>query len=110
VRFTPTYDHLPEGWTVRTQEWVLKEKTPPYVGAKSQDSWDYQQGFNLTPEAVSAFSQTRLLSSLYLYGELVYKDVFDKEHAVNWCWMTIAYRYNNGEVFECRTLVEKHGQ
>lgn len=109
VRFTPTYNNLPEGWTIRKQEYKPKDTTPPYLGPKAQALWRYRQSFELTREAWSQFSTAGVMNYLHLSGDLLYEDVFGKRHAVNWCWDTFANERNNGEVTDCLVL-EKDGQ
>jgi hypothetical protein len=100
-------DQLPPGWTVRKQTWQPKETTPPYLGSKSQSLWEYRQSFYLTPEAWSDFPQTGKRSYLYFSGDLLYVDVFKKEHSVKWCWATFADEHNLGNVSECGKMILK---
>jgi hypothetical protein len=100
VSFRPVYKQLPEGWSVRNTGWVPANTTPPFLSAKSQVFWRFQQTFWLAPEAWSDFygGTSHVLS---LAGELEYKDVFDEPHRINWCWDTFAQANNNGQVVDC---------
>ncbi len=101
ARFTPTFKPLPEGWTLKPHEWQPLQKAPPYLGAKSQEPWEYRASFQLTPEAWSRYLQHGPLPAMYFSGELLYLDVFKAEHSVDWCWMTLADERNGGRVSDC---------
>jgi hypothetical protein len=101
TRFTPTFKQLPQGWTLNKKAWQPIQKTPSVLGAKSQTVWEYHEGFLLTPEAWSAYSQPGISSALFFSGELQYLDVFKKEHRVDWCWMVFAKENNFYSPVDC---------
>jgi hypothetical protein len=100
VSFKPVYKQLPQGWSIRNTGWVPANTTPPFLSAKSQVSWRFQQTFWLTPEAWSDFFGGPM-PVLSLVGELEYNDVFDNPHRINWCWDTFAQANNQGQVADC---------
>jgi hypothetical protein len=89
VSFKPVYKQLPQGWSIRNTGWVPANTTPPFLSAKSQVFWRFQQTFWLAPEALSDFFGGPM-PVLSLAGQLEYKDVFDSPHRINWCWDTFA--------------------
>ena len=103
VSFTPNL-RLPEGWTLLQGEWMPKIKVPGELGPKSQEVWLYRQSFELTPAAWELVNDKGRMTFLSLNGELMYKDVFDQQHAMNWCWSMPASDRYEGPVNECIIL------
>lgn len=102
--FTPTFKHLPDGWSVRNPDWQAVQKTPRFLGAKSQGPWEFHQDFSLTPQAWTTYLRAGPRPGLYFSGELRYLDVFHTEHTVDWCWMTLADERNEGYVTDCDAM------
>lgn len=97
--FTPNFQ-LPEGWTLKKQEWQPLQKFPTEVGSKSQEVWEHRASFVLTPQAWSDYLQGPR-AAFRFSGRLAYRDVFSAEHTVDWCWAGWAHEDKQGYVSDC---------